>query len=147
MRIDSSNRSSQIGRAKTDKRKAGGDQSFSVSTDDGTPSGSTASSGAGSLSGVGGLDALLTLQAVDDPLQRQKRKAVQYGFDMLDDLDKVRLDLLSGQLPESRLHALLARVSKQERSGDDRIDSLLNDIELRAQVELAKLERLRKAQH
>ncbi|WP_350334847.1 flagellar assembly protein FliX [Coralliovum pocilloporae] len=142
MRIDSQNRTSQVGRARTDKRKTEGGSTFSVSNDDAPSSGPSVS--AGGVSAVGGLDALLALQAVEDPLQRQRKRAVQHGFDMLDDLDKVRLDLLSGQMPESRLQSLVTKVGRQERSGDEKLDSLLNDIELRARVELAKLEQARK---
>jgi hypothetical protein len=90
------------------------------------------------------LASLLALQAVEDPLLR-RRKALRRGGALLDTLEDIRLDLLAGRVGEGRLNRLLALVTSarercESRNGaaDAQIDALLDDIELRARVELAK---------
>lgn len=83
------------------------------------------------------LDALLALQSVDDPLLRRK-KAVRRGKALVDALDGVMTDLLAGRMAEGRLNQLMAAVSQVRESSDPELDALIDDIELRARVELAK---------
>lgn len=89
---------------------------------------------------IGGVGALIALQAVDDPLN-SRRRAVQGGRDILDALDRIKIALLEGRIPDDRLERLAAIVSQQMSSGDERLDGLLAEIDLRARVELAKLGR------
>jgi hypothetical protein len=57
-------------------------------------------------------------------------------------LETLRLALLSGSVPEHLLHTLTKVVALQKQRVDDpRLMSIIEDIELRAAVELAKLER------
>ena len=86
---------------------------------------------------VASLDALLALQAVEDPLLK-KKKLVRRGTQLLDTLDEMQADLLSGRVSESRLNQLMAVLGQAREKTDPRLDSLLDDIELRARVELAK---------
>lgn len=83
------------------------------------------------------LDALLALQAVEDPLLK-KKKLVRRGVQLLDTLDEMKADLLSGRVSESRLNQLMAVLGQAREKADPRLDALLDDIELRARVELAK---------
>ncbi len=118
------------------KRSSASGSSFRVPTE---------SSGAGSTaptsqtSSVQDVSALLALQSVDDALTGRRRKAVRRGNKMLDLLDDLRLGLLGGTLPAHVLHQLEGLSAQIESSGDERIDAVLAEIELRAQVELAKL--------
>ncbi len=84
------------------------------------------------------VDAILALQAVDEPLIA-KKKAIRRAHSMLDILEDIRLDLLSGGVSEGRLNKLLAHVQQAKINSEPKINSLLEDIELRARVELAKL--------
>jgi len=84
-----------------------------------------------------GIEALLALQSVDDPLL-SKRKKVKRGLSILDALDGLKADLLGGQIGEGRLNQLMALIHQARESVDPRLDALLEDIELRAKVELAK---------
>ena len=72
--------------------------------------------------------------------ENERRGAARYGADLLDRLAELRLNLLSGTLPAARLHAL-ARALRDDRrpSGDPRIEIVVEEIELRVQVEIAKL--------
>ncbi|MEP3669829.1 MAG: flagellar assembly protein FliX, partial [Roseibium sp.] len=56
-------------------------------------------------------------------------------------LESVKTDLLAGQVSEDRLELLASQVASRPPSGDQQIDSVLEEIELRVKVELAKLGR------
>lgn len=84
------------------------------------------------------LDTLVSLQGATDDRDAKKR-AIKRGGDMLDMLDGIRFDLLDGVVPVPKLDALLRMVRLQrDRIEDPRLSHLLDEIELRAQVELAK---------
>jgi hypothetical protein len=95
------------------------------------------SSPAASVGAATSLDALLALQAVDDPLLK-RRKAARRGSQLLDTLDGLKTDLLAGKMSEGRLNQLMAVMSQAREQSDPGLDALLDDIELRARVELAK---------
>ena len=64
------------------------------------------------------------------------------GEDLLDELDQIRIGLLTGSLPRATLERLAARVeAKRHRVDDPSLIQILDEIELRAAVELAKLGR------
>lgn len=88
------------------------------------------------------VDALIALQEVPDALTGHRR-AVMRGASMLDLLDEVRVGLLSGIIPRGRLRSLLdALKGRRESIEDPRLAQLIDEIELRASVELAKLSAL-----
>jgi hypothetical protein len=87
---------------------------------------------------LGGIDALIALQGVEDPVER-RRRVVKHGRRALDALDEVKLGLLAGTLDQAtmlRLKSVAADL--KEGSGDDRLDCVLAEIDLRVEVELAK---------
>jgi len=87
---------------------------------------------------IGGIDALLALQGVEDVRERRKR-AVAKGRNALDVLDKLKLGLIDGSLDTSTLNRLkVAAEGLTESSGDPGLDSVLAEIDLRVAVELAK---------
>ena len=88
---------------------------------------------------VGGIEALVALQGYDDPAER-RRKAVGKGKSALDVLDAIKLGLLAGALDPSNVGRLrVAAEQLRERSGDPGLDTVLSEIELRVEVELAKM--------
>ena len=64
------------------------------------------------------------------------------GESILDKLDQLRLDMLKGSVPKEKLIEL-AQVLREKRPSCDHeeLNACLDDIELRAEVELAKLTR------
>ena len=91
--------------------------------------------------GLEGIEALLALQVADDPRSR-RRRAVARGRDMLDVLDDLRIGLLSGRLSPEKLDRLAALVAADPGAADNEgLRRVLDAIELRARVELAKLGR------
>jgi hypothetical protein len=90
-----------------------------------------------------GVEALLTLQDVGGPLER-RRRAVGRAGRLLDALDDIKLALLDGQLREDDLERLERAIRDQRAATDDpRLEELLNEIETRAAVELAKIQQAR----
>jgi len=95
-------------------------------------------SAAVALRTLGGIDALIALQGIEDPVER-RRRAVKHGRRALDALDELKLGLLAGTLDQAtmlRLKAVAADLG--DGSGDDRLDQVLAEIDLRVAVELAK---------
>ncbi len=87
---------------------------------------------------VGGIDALIALQGIEDPVER-RRRAVKHGRRALDALDELKLGLLAGSLDRATLLRLQAAAADlKEGSGDDGLDRVLGEIDLRVAVELAK---------
>jgi hypothetical protein len=86
------------------------------------------------------VDTLLALQEVDDPLAR-RQQAVKRAYDILDLLDSIRLGLIAGGIPQRQLSALVDLVeSRRDSFVDPQLSGLVDEIELRAKVEIAKLE-------
>ena len=86
-------------------------------------------------------DALLALQEIPDAVARHAR-ARRHGEDLLDRLDELRLSLLLGRLSPGRIEALARAVAVQrDQVSDPELAEILDEIELRAAVELAKLGR------
>ena len=85
------------------------------------------------------IDALLALQGIEeDPAERRKR-SVQRGKGALDVLDDLKIGLLSGNFDASTMSRLRdAAANLKSSSGDPGLDSVLSEIELRVEVELAK---------
>lgn len=97
------------------------------------------SSGPSAAAPLATLDAILALQGESDPGER-RRRTLKRGNDLLDALDRLKAGLLSGRVGLDDLKALVARLGdRAETSGDPGLDEVLAHIELRAQVELAKL--------
>lgn len=101
-----------------------------------------AQGGAGSVAPVQSVDALLAIQEVDDSTSGQSRsRAQEWGIDLLDQLDRLRLGIIGGAVPRSELARITAMVQQQRvRTDDPRLSMILDEIELRARVELAKYE-------
>ena len=85
-----------------------------------------------------GIDALLAMQGIEDPVERRKR-SVQRGKGALDVLDDLKIGLLSGSFNATTVGRLReAAANLKSSSGDPGLDSVLSEIELRVEVELAK---------
>jgi len=87
-----------------------------------------------------GIDAILALQAVDEPLTGRK-KALRRGASLLDMLDDIKTDLLIGRVSAERLDLMSAMLSEMRERSLPGLDAVLDDIELRVRVELAKFGR------
>lgn len=92
---------------------------------------------------VNAVDALLALQEVGDSTSEQSNARAQArGRALLDRLDEIRHGLLAGGISKRTLNELAATVrSKRAKAASPELAEVLDEIELRAEVELAKIER------
>ena len=100
-------------------------------------------SGTAEAGAVGAVGSILAVQEVPDAMEGRSRGLVRrYGDEVLDRLDEIRHGLLMGAISKERL-AVLARTLRQKRqeSDDPRLKEIIDEIELRAEVEIAKLTR------
>jgi hypothetical protein len=120
---------------KSERRPGSGSAEFSRHLD---LSGSAA--GVSSARAAAPVDALLVMQQVDgdsdgDSLARQRANVI------LDMLDEIRHAVLAGVVDRSRLGHLASLVrDRRDEAADPRLRAILDEVELRAAVELAKLE-------
>jgi hypothetical protein len=132
MRVTGPNRTSLTTSPNSARTSSGG----TFSLDDGQAP--QASASASSLRSLGGIDALLALQGVEDPTER-RRRAVKYGRRALDALDELKLGLLAGSLDRATLMRLKAVAGDlRDPTGDAQLDQVMAEIDLRVAVELAK---------
>ncbi len=90
-------------------------------------------------------NSLLSLQEVPEDEYRDRKAAAQ-GRITLDKLEDLRHQLLSGTIAFSTLRNLEQVIESQRKftAFDPRLKEILDEIELRAAVELAKLERAKR---
>jgi hypothetical protein len=100
----------------------------------------TASVGGGAP--ISAVDSLLALQEVGDSTSEQANaRARARGQVLLERLDEIRHGLLMGTIPRRTLDELARTAREQKDSATDpRLADVLGEIELRAEVELAKLD-------
>jgi hypothetical protein len=125
-------------------RPGGGGPGFQLPSIGGA-SGAGQSSSVSGVAGVMGMDALLALQDVGGPLER-KRKAVRRAGLILDVLEDVKVALLDGAITANDLDRLRRAVRDERSQTDDpKLEAVLDEVEVRAAVELAKLEQAGRA--
>lgn len=132
MRIDNNVKTGNVA-SRAGARGANGGPAFVVENGGGAPR----AAAAGATIAATSIDALLALQAADDPLA-ERRKQVRRGRSLLDALDALKADLLAGRAGEGHLNQIMALIGQARAGGDPGLVGLLDDIELRARVELAK---------
>jgi len=95
---------------------------------------------AGDVSATTNLSGLLALQEVSEE-ERKRERLVKQGKNMLDSLERLRQQLLIGEIPAHILPDLANNLSAQKETVmDPQLLGLIEEIELRVAVELAKLE-------
>jgi len=125
-------------------RPAAGGAGFSLPAPSAASGPSQVAPSAG-VSMVANVDALIALQDVGGPLERRRRAVSRAGriLDVLEDMKRGLLD--DGLRPQDMER--LRRAVRDERLGTDdpKLEGVLDEIETRAAVELAKLEQAARA--
>ena len=134
MRVERPKTSAGVGKTRKGGAGAGG---FSLPSQT-AQSANASSAVAGGVAAVQSLDAILALQSVDNADDRERR-AVRHVHDLLDQLEALRADLLAGHVSPQRVGALLSLIRAKQGAEDPKLATLIEDIALRARVELAKL--------
>jgi hypothetical protein len=90
------------------------------------------------VSATGAVSGVLGVQEVDDALAHASRGKLR-AQDILDRLEDLRIELLTGMISREKLIQLTRVVSnRRAQVTDPRLAEILDEIDLRAQVELAK---------
>ena len=92
---------------------------------------------------VAGLNSIIAVQELSYNSENKARKQLtDWGNDILDSLDEIRHGLLTGSIPSRRLQSLAQALRVRKLSvSDPHLIEIIQEIELRAEVELAKLNR------
>lgn len=87
------------------------------------------------------VDALLAIQGAEDPTQGPAKKRMRVRCEgILDGLDDIRMAMLNGNLTVGHMIDIADVVaSHREKITDPSLTGLMDEIDLRAQVELAKM--------
>ena len=103
--------------------------------------GASEASGADTTQSIAHLDALLAAQEAEDPTQKSAKKRVYVRADtVLDKLEDVRLKMLGGNLTVGHMIDVADVVaSHREKIDDPTLTAIMDEIDLRAQVEIAKI--------
>lgn len=119
---------------KADKKKAGQSAFMSVKNSAAQPTGAPKNVGP-----VFSVSSLLAVHEVGQHAE-SKKKGMQHGHDLLDQLERIRLSLLMGSVSVNQLRQIRGRICEiQPESLDPELKNVLDDIEMRVQIELAKL--------
>ena len=137
MKVSSTSGVSQTGGAKG-ARSVGGGPGFRLPPI--SSGGVSQTNSVSNVSGVMGVDALLALQETGSATER-RRRSVARGGRILDELDGLKLSLLGGELSMGDLERLRRALREERAQTDDpKLEELLDHIETRALVEMAKLD-------
>jgi len=138
MKITQSGAGAPAGRGRKTEKAQGSSQAFQAHiSEDGAPETPATTA----KSPLAALSSLLAVQEVPDPLVG-KRRAVQHGDTLLEELKDLQIGLVQGWISEEKLQSLASLLERPRPTIDDPdLNQVLDDIELRAAVELAKLER------
>lgn len=136
MKIDGPSKTQKSGETKK-KGKVSGDGSFGNMIS----GGASGASGAGATQSIAQLDSLLAVQGVEDPTEKARRnKMAMRANTILDKLEGIRMALLTGGLTLGHVIDIADVVaSHREKITDPEMTALLDEIDLRAQVEIAKM--------
>ena len=138
MKVEGPGKSQQTGKSKkSSKTGKTGDSSFSDLLVDK----SEAKQGAHAAQSITSADALLSVQATDDPAERAARQRMTSRADqILDKLERIRMHMLTGSLTVGDMIDIADMVARhREKVTDPALTAILDEIDLRAQIELAKM--------
>lgn len=137
MRITDTPKIGGLVAAGSTQRASGTQSRFSL----GSPEATQRAGGMQATAPAAAMDGLLALQAAGDVIERRKR-LMRRGRGLLDTLDQLKISLLGGQVSGATLSMLKGQLAQARDGADDpALDDLLAHIDLRAEVELAKLAR------
>ncbi len=136
MRIDGTVNINPLSSRKNTKGKKGSEAVFKPDTTSQSP----AAAPNFAMGQSSGIEAMLALQGVDNNVEG-KQRAVRHAHSMLDTLDEIKADFLAGNVGEGRLNRLMAQVTRARQQAEPELISLIDDIDLLAKVELAKMGR------
>lgn len=149
MKIDGPKSNSEISKKKDSKKSSSGDGVFQSMMETGGGAATHQPSGVGLSAGIAGIDALLAAQTAEDPAQEKtKRRMQKRADDILEKLNDLKLGLLNNRVTVGHMISIADVVATHRENIDDpALTAILDEIDLRAHVELAKLKIAEKTQN
>lgn len=145
MKIDGTKSSSDV-RKKNDVRKSGssGGAFKTLMGSDNSAADETRS--ASMSANIASVDALLAAQTAEDPAQQKTRQRMTgRANDILDKLDSLKIALLTDSVTIGHMVSIADVVAThREKITDPELSAILDEVDLRAQIELAKLQMARR---
>lgn len=140
MKIEGPSKTQKTSKTKKSEKADSASSGF----DDFIASGVSKPQAAATTQSIAKVDGLLAVQSVEDPTERASRgRMTLRAQGLLDELDKVRNALLQGTLTLGHCIDIADVVaSHRERISDPKLTSILDEIDLRAQVEIAKMRKV-----
>lgn len=137
MEIKGPGRITPAGVSRKGKKRGAGKAGFGSALSTGGAAQAAPASGTSPLTSV---SSLLSLQEMPTSTEGRSKGLIRVQ-DMLEHLEIIRHGLLAGQIPRSKLKDVVTVISNQRTlSNDSALNEILDDVELRVKVELAKLE-------
>lgn len=92
------------------------------------------------INSVASMDNILAIQEVGDATEQENRRVLyQHGEDILDRLAEIQREILGGGISKERLQNLAQMLRNRRQNIDDEdLLEIIDEIELRAEVEIAK---------
>ncbi len=140
MKIEKTSKSGSVGKSKKTSKTSSADGSFGKLLKTGGVEGAQAASSASMVSSV---DMLLAVQASEDPTQKAAKTRMKNRANIiLDQLERIKVNILTGELKTEQMLRLADMISShREKITDPALTSILDEIDLRAQVEIAKMKK------
>ena len=137
MKVQGPGKTQDASKTKKSSKTQSGDGSFGklLSADN------QGAEGAQATRSIAQVDALLSVQEAEDPTQGAARKRMRFRANaILDELETLRHAMLSGGLTVGHMIDVADVVaSHREKITDPALTAIMDEIDLRAQVELAKI--------
>ena len=136
MKIEGPSKSQGVGSGK----KTGGVSSADGSFEDFIAQAPKGSAPAAPTRTIARVDALLSVQAAESPTERAaRRKMRERGESILKELDRLRHSILTGNMTLGQVIDIADVVaSHRENVQDPKLTAILDEIDMRAQIEIAK---------
>lgn len=139
MKIEGPSKSDNVSTSKKSKAAGDGGDAFKTMLS----GGARPATGATPSHTIASIDVLLAAQGAEDPAEKKSRKrAMDRGDKLLDMLENMRMAMLSGGISVGHMISLADTVAQhREKITDPALVAILDEIDLRAQIELAKMAR------
>lgn len=136
MKVEGPKRGDGVSKGKKSSSSAGGEDFSQYVT-----GGASESPSASATHSIAQLDVLLAVQAAENPTERAAKKRARMRADnVLGKLEEVRIAMLGGNLTVGHMLDVADVVaSHRDKIHDPLLTAIMDEIDLRAQVEIAKM--------
>ena len=136
IKVNDINKAGDLGASSKAKKASGGDSFSLYLKETMKPS----SSPVGGSAGISVSDAIFAAQMVNGEEREKRRQMLRRGDTLLEKLEEIRDGLLLGYISKDKLIEISRYVRETKiNTADEKLAELIGEIELRVEVELAKL--------